>query len=273
MVGVRKTRRWVTITLFLLPGLVGLIAFNLYPIVMSAFVSFTDWDLLTEPEYVGFDNYIDVFTGEKSRLAILNTFTFIIGYIPIILIASLALALLLNRKIRFLSFYRAAVFIPVITSWVAVSIIWRWILNGQNGLLNYLLSLVGVQGPIWLQDFFWAMPSIVMVTVWKDVGFFAIIILAGLQDISEDYYEAAKIDGAGTFQQLIKISIPMVTPSMFFVVIISLINSFQLFDQVLVMTGGGPAGSTSTMVEQVYRNAFQITRWDSLRRNRGCCSR
>lgn len=257
MVGERKIRKRVVVTLFLLPGLVGLIAFNLYPILMSAYVSLTDWDLLTKAEFVGLKNYAEVFANEKSRHAMLNTFKFIIGYIPVILITSLALAVLLNQRIRFQAFYRASVFIPVITSWVAVSIIWRWILNGQSGLLNYLLSLIGIDGPIWLQDFFWAMPSIIMVTVWKDVGFFAIILLAGLQEISEDYYEAAQIDGASPFQQLMKISIPMVTPALFFVVIISLINSFQLFDQVLVMTNGGPAGSTSTMVEQVYKNAFQ----------------
>jgi multiple sugar transport system permease protein len=260
MVGEKKLRKWMVITLFLLPGLVGLILFNLFPIFISAYISFTDWDLLTKANFTGFKNYMDVFTEEKSLNAIFNTFKFILGYIPLIIITSLTLAVLLNRKIRFLPFYRAAVFIPVITSWVAVSIIWRWILNGQSGLLNYLLSLIHIQGPIWLQDFFWAMPSIIVVSVWKDVGFFAIILLAGLQEISQDYYEAAQIDGATPMQQLFKISIPMLTPALFFVVVISLINSFQLFDQVLVMTNGGPAGSTSSMVEQIFKNAFKSNR-------------
>jgi multiple sugar transport system permease protein len=260
MVGEKKFGKWTVIIVFLSPGLIGLLLFNLYPIIMSAYISLTDWDLLTKAEYVGFVNYIDVFTEEKSVNAILNTFKFILGYIPLILITSLTLAILLNRKIRFLPLYRAAVFIPVITSWVAVSIIWRWILNGQSGLLNYMLSLVHIQGPIWLQDFFWAMPSIIMVSVWKDVGFFAIILLAGLQEISDDYYEAAQIDGASAMQQLLKISIPMISPALFFVVVISLINSFQLFDQVLVMTNGGPAGSTSSMVEQIFKNAFKSNR-------------
>jgi multiple sugar transport system permease protein len=181
-------------------------------------------------------------------------------YLPTILCLGLLLAIMLNRKISGLKFYRAAVFVPVITSWVAVSIVWRWLLNGQSGLFNYLLSLVGIEGPVWLQDFFWAMPSIVMVSVWKDLGFVAIILLAGLQDIPDDYYEAAQIDGASSIQQLVKISIPMLTPALFFVVIISLINAFQLFDQVLVMTNGGPAGSTSSMVEQIFKNAFKSNR-------------
>lgn len=260
MAGVSNLKKWVVILFFLLPGLIGLILFNLYPIVRSAYISLTDWDLLTKANFIGFDNYMKVFSEEKSLRAIFNTFKFIFGYIPLIVISSLSLAILLNRRIKFQAFYRASIFIPVITSWVAVSIMWRWILNGQSGLLNYLLSLINIQGPIWLQDFFWAMPSIIMVSVWKDVGFFAIILLAGLQDISEDYYEAAQMDGASNLQRLFKITLPMITPALFFVIVISLINSFQLFDQVLVMTNGGPAGSTSSMVEQIFKNAFKGNR-------------
>jgi multiple sugar transport system permease protein len=257
MAGEKKFAKRLLILLFLLPSLTGLILFNLIPIAASAVISFTDWDLLTKAHFIGLQNYRGVFTDENSVQAILNVFKFVAGYLPILLVASLSLALLLNRKIRGLQFYRAAVFIPVITSWVAVSIIWRWILNGQSGLLNYGLSLIGIQGPVWLQDFFWAMPAIIMVSVWKDVGFFAIILLAGLQEIPDDYYEAAQIDGATAMQRLFRISIPLLTPAIFFVIIISLINSFQLFDQVLVMTNGGPAGSTSTMVEQIFKNAFK----------------
>jgi multiple sugar transport system permease protein len=260
MVGERKLVKWAVITLFLLPSLIGLLMFNLLPILSSAYISFTDWDLLTDAKWVGLQNYKDVFTEEKSLNAIGNTFKFIAGYLPLILILGVLLAVLLNRKIKGLKFYRAAVFIPVITSWVAVSIIWRWLLNGQSGLFNYLLSLVHIQGPVWLQDFFWAMPSIIAVSVWKDLGYVTIILLAGLQEVPEEYYEAAEIDGATPLQQLLHISIPMLTPALFFVVIISMINAFQLFDQVMVMTGGGPAGSTSTMVEQIFKNAFKSNR-------------
>jgi multiple sugar transport system permease protein len=212
--------------------------------------------MLSSPKFVGFDNFAKVFTDEKSYTSLLNVFKFIGGYLPLVLILGTLLAVLLNQKLRGVKFYRAMIFIPVITSWIAVSIVWRWFLNGQSGLINYFLSLVGITGPIWLQDFHWALPAVIGVTVWKDVGFVAIILLAGLQEISDDYYEAAQIDGASSLKQLFKITLPLLTPALFFVMTISLINSFQLFDQVIIMTGGGPAGSTSTIVEQVYKNAF-----------------
>ena len=256
MVGESKVKKLLAIIAFLLPSLLSLVLFNLFPIIISAFVSLTDWDLLGKPNFIGLTNYIKVFTEEKSYIAIANIFRFIIGYIPLVLGLGLIFAVLLNRNLKGIKIYRGMFFIPVITSWVAVSIIWRWLLNGNTGIINYLLSLIGIQGPIWLSDFFWAMPAIVMATVWKDVGFVTIILLSGLADISEDYYEAARIDGASTLNQFFKITIPLLTPTIYFVLVISLINSFQLFDQVMVMTGGGPAGSTSTMVEQIFKNAF-----------------
>jgi multiple sugar transport system permease protein len=241
---------------FLLPSLIGLLLFQLIPMITSGVISFTDWNMLSPAKFVGFDNFVKVFTDEKSYTSLLNIFKFIVGYIPLVLIFGTFLAVLLNRKLRGIKFYRAMIFIPVITSWIAVSIVWRWFLNGQSGLVNYFLSWFGIQGPIWLQDFHWALPAIIAVTVWKDVGFVSIILLAGLQEISDDYYEAAQIDGASSWIQFFKITLPLLTPAMFFVMTISLINSFQLFDQVMIMTGGGPAGSTSTIVEQVYKNAF-----------------
>lgn len=257
MVGENKLKRLFVIILFLLPSLGSMIMFNLLPIGISAAVSLTDWDLLGKPNFVGLSNYVKVFTEERSYVAFANIFKFLIGYIPLVLGLGLLFAVLLNRNLKGVRAYRAMFFIPVITSWVAVSIIWRWLLNGNTGLINYLLSLIGIQGPVWLSDFFWAMPAIVMASVWKDVGFVTIILLSGLADISNEYYEAARIDGANALQQFFRITLPLLTPTIYFVLVISLINSFQLFDQVMVMTGGGPAGSTSTMVEQIYRNAFR----------------
>ncbi|MEQ4480774.1 sugar ABC transporter permease [Cohnella silvisoli] len=248
---------------FLLPALLGLIAFQLLPMVSSIFISFSDWDLLskwTQIHFIGWDNYAEVFNNEKSYTSIKNVFIFLVGYMPIITMLGIFFAVVLNRNIRGIKFYRAAVFVPVITSWVAVSIVWRWLLNGQSGMINYLLSLVGIQGPIWLQDDHWAMVAIIAVTIWKDIGFVSIILLAGLQDISEDYYEAANLDGASAWNKLWRITIPLLSPTLFFIITISLINSFQVFDQVLIMTNGGPAGATSTIVEQVYRNAFQFNK-------------
>lgn len=256
MVGQNKWMKRTAILVFLLPSLLGLLLFQLVPMIASGVISFTDWNMLSDPKFIGADNYVKVFQDEKSYTSILNVFKFLVGYLPLVLIFGVLFALLLNRKVRGIKFYRAAIFIPVITSWIAVSIVWRWFLNGQSGLVNYFLSWFGIQGPVWLQDFFWAMPAIIAVTVWKDVGFVAIILLAGLQEIPDDYYEAAQIDGATSWSRLFKITLPLLTPALFFVLTISLINSFQLFDQVMIMTGGGPAGSTSTIVEQVYKNAF-----------------
>ncbi|WP_276356583.1 carbohydrate ABC transporter permease [Cohnella caldifontis] len=263
MVGQRQWNRRIAAFVFLLPALLGLLAFQLLPMMSSVVISFTDWDLLTnwtKMHFVGWSNYAEVFREEKSYTAIKNVFVFLIGYMPSLAVLGVFLAVLLNRSLPGIKAYRAAVFVPVITSWVAVSIVWRWILNGQSGLLNYLLSRIGIQGPIWLQDDTWAMVAIIAVTVWKDLGFVALILLAGLQDISEDYYEAAELDGASAWRKLWSVTLPMLSPTLYFVVTISLINSFQLFDQVLIMTNGGPAGATSTIVEQVYKNAFQFNK-------------
>ncbi|MFD0694555.1 carbohydrate ABC transporter permease [Paenibacillus sp. GCM10027628] len=257
MVGQKRLSRIAVIIGFLFPSLAGLLLFQLIPMLSSAAISFTDWDLLTPAKFVGLNNYSEALSDEKTLTSLLNILQFIVGYIPSVLAFGLLFAVLLNRKLRGVKLYRIFIFVPVITSWVAVSIVWRWLLNGQNGLINYLLSLIGIEGPVWLQDFVWAMPSIIAVSVWKDIGYVTVILLAGLQDISDDYYEAATIDGAGGFQQFFRVTLPLLTPSIFFVLVISLINGFQLFDQVLVMTNGGPAGRTSTLVQQIYGNAFQ----------------
>ncbi|NOU85212.1 ABC transporter permease subunit [Paenibacillus sp. LMG 31460] len=257
MVGQKRFSKAVVIIGFLLPSLAGLFLFQLIPMLSSAVISFTNWDLLTPAKFVGVDNYTEALQDEKTLTSLKNILQYILGYLPSVLAFGLLFAVLLNRKLRGIKLYRIFIFVPVITSWVAVSIVWRWLLNGQSGLINYLLSLIGIQGPVWLQDFVWAMPSIIAVSVWKDIGYVTVILLAGLQDISEDYYEAATIDGAGGFGQFFRVTLPLLTPSIFFVLVISLINGFQLFDQVLVMTGGGPAGQTSTLVQQIYGNAFQ----------------
>lgn len=153
--------------------------------------------------------------------------------------------------------FRVLLFIPVLTSWIAGSIIWKSILSGQYGMLNNLLAIVGIHGPAWLTDPKWAMISIVMVSIWKDLGFFSLIIFGGLRSIDRTLYEAAKIDGANSFQILRKITIPLVTPTLFFVLVTTIINSFQLFPQIMVMTAGGPMGATQVMVERIYTYGFR----------------
>ncbi len=242
--------------LFLLPGFLGMLIFLFIPIGASFVLSFTEWDLLGVPKFVGGFNYIDLLGNADFRNALLHTLTFIVGYLPSVIFLSLLIAILLNSKVRGIVAFRAIYFIPVVSSWVAVSMIWKWLLNPQYGVINYLLSLIGIQGPMWLYDPNWAMFAIIITSVWKDLGFVMVIFLAGLQGIPKFYYEAANIDGAGAMAKFRHITVPLLRPTTFFVLIISLINSFQVFDQVWIMSEGGPAGATSVIVEQIYKKCF-----------------
>jgi multiple sugar transport system permease protein len=170
------------------------------------------------------------------------------------------LALLVNSKLKGVAMFRAMYFLPVVTSWVVVALLWKWLLNPSDGVVNWMLGLVGIDGPGWWTSRTWAMPSVILASAWKDLGFVMVILLAGLQSIDETLYEAARLDGAGPWQRLRSITIPMLTPSLFFVTVISLINGFQVFDQVWVMTEGGPAGSSTVVVEQIVKNTFSFGR-------------
>lgn len=249
-------QKYIALAVLLLPSLLGMFTFLMLPIASSFVLSFSSWDLIGEINWVGLDNYAKALSDPAVLGALRNTVTFIVGYLPSVVIIALGLALLLNRKLKGRTFFRAVYFVPVVTSWVAVSLIWKWLLNPQYGLVNFGLSLIGIKGPGWLFDPAWAMTGIVITTVWKDIGFVTVIYLAGLQDIPEHLYEAASLDGATPWQRFWGITFPMLMPTTFFVTTISLISSFQVFDQVYVMTGGGPAGATSVMVEQIYKNAF-----------------
>ncbi len=257
MVGHNGWKKIATLSIFLLPSLLGMTLFVIIPIISSFGLSFTKWDLIGEIEWVGISNYLKVFNDPTIRESLLHTLHFIAGYLPSVMIISLGLAMLLNQKLKGVVIYRALYFIPVITSWVAVSMIWKWILNPEYGIINYLLSLIGLQGPGWLLDPNWAMTGVILTSVWKDIGFITVIYLAGLQEIPDYLYEAAEIDGVTLWQKFRHITWPMLSGTTFFVVTISLINSFQVFDQVWIMTEGGPAGATSVMVEQIYKNAFK----------------
>lgn len=257
MVGERGWKKGLVIGLFLLPNLIGFILFTGIPIIYSFVLSFTEWNLITTPRFIGLANYKTLLKDEEFWLALKNTLRFIVGYLPLVMSISLGIALMLNKKIKMKTFFRGAYFLPVVTSWVAVSLIWKWLLNPVYGLVNYGLSLIGINGPAWLQDPKWAMAGIILTSVWKDIGFIMVLYLAGLQGISKSYYEAADIDGAGSFKKFWHITLPMLAPTTFFVFVISLINSFQVFDQILIMTNGGPVGATTVLVQQIYNNAFR----------------
>lgn len=258
----------VTASPFLLPSLIGLLVFSLLPLIISGLISLTDWnglDRLTDPDFlqdhfVGLANYKSILTTPEFWNTLGNTMEYIVLYIPLMLAASLLVAYLLSRPHRGIGAFRVVYYIPVLTSWVAASLIWKSVLAPQYGAMNGILAWFGIQGPGWLLDEAWAMPAIVLVSVWKDMGFFGLILLSGVVGINKTYYEAADIDGAGGWIKFTRITLPLLTPSIFYVVIVAMINGFQLFPQVMIMTGGGPNGATQVMVERIYQYGFRYYR-------------
>jgi multiple sugar transport system permease protein len=219
-------------------------------------LSFSSWDLLSPPHWVGFANFQELVHDKDFHNALKNTLIFIAGYLPLVYILGLSAAIALDRKFRGSSILRAAYFLPVITSWVVVALLWKWILNPNGGLVNSALAAIGIQGPGWWTSKSWSMISVILPSAWKDLGYVMLILLAGLQSIPPEYKEAAAIDGANKRQILFRITLPLLTPASFFILVVSLINNFQVFDQIYVMTQGGPEGSTSVVVQQIVKNSF-----------------
>jgi multiple sugar transport system permease protein len=260
VVGDRGWRRAGVAVAFLAPSLVVLLGFWIVPMVGTIWVSLQNWNLIGVARYAGFDNYVELATDQDFHAALGHTLLFIGTYVPLVLVAGLGVALLLNAALPAMRLFRAIFFLPVITSWVAVSLLWKWILNPADGLLDRMLAAVGIEGPGWWTSPDWAMPAVVLASVWKDLGYVAVILLAGLQAIPTELQEAAQLDGAGAWRRLRSVTLPLLTPSLFFVLVISIINSFHVFDQVWVMTEGGPGGATSVVVQQIVKYAFEYGR-------------
>lgn len=254
----RTPLRWVL--LFLVPSAIPLIIFTFVPMVGSLWISLHKWNLISDMSWVGFDNYAKLLSDPKTGEVFLHTAIYILGYLPLVYIGGLGLAMALNTKLAGRSFFRAAVFLPVVTSWVVVALVWQWLLNPANGLVNKILGGLGLGQPGWWTDPDWALPSVILASAWKDLGFVMVILLAGLQAIPSDLYEAATVDGATGWQRFRRITLPLLSPSTFFVIVISLINGFQVFDQVYVMTGGGPQGASQVVVGQIYNLTFRYGR-------------
>lgn len=255
----RGLKRIFVFALFLGPSLLGVTVFLLGPIFASLGLSFASWDLLTPPQFVGLGNFQRLSQDREFWAALRHTLSFLFGYIPLVMTLGLLVAVALNSHLPGRAFFRAVYFLPVVTSWVAVALVWTWLLNPAFGLVNNLLGAVGIPGPAWLFDPRWAMPAVIFTSAWKDTGFVMTILLAGLQGIPRELYEAASIDGANGRRRLLHITLPLLVPALFFALSISLINSFQVFDQVYVMTGGGPAGATTVLVERIVKNAFSFS--------------
>ena len=247
----------LTVLAFLLPSAIPLALFVLGPMIAAAGVSLTKWNLLAPPKFVGFDNYANLLTAPQTGAVFLHTLFYIVGYLPLVYVGGLALALALNSRLKGRAFWRSIYFLPVVTSWIVVALVWRWLLNPSTGIVNTVLGFVGIDGPGWWTDPTWAMPSIILASAWKDLGFVMVILLAGLQAINPELEDAARVDGAGWWRRLWSVTLPLLSPSTFFVVVISLINGFQVFDQVYAMTGGGPNGASEVVVQRIYDLTFR----------------
>lgn len=242
---------------FLMPNFVCFFSFTLFPVLASFFLSFTKWDILSAPVFVGIKNYIELFTEDPVFAQIFrNTLLFTVFTVPSTVILSLLVAVGLNTNLKGKNLYRVAFFLPLISSSVIVAALWKWLLVPDFGLVNYGLSWFGISGPNWLTDERWALLAISFVSVWKNVGFNMIIYLAGLQGIPDAYYEAVEIDGGGTAAKFFHITLPLLSSTTFFVFIMSVISSFQSFDLIRLMTDGGPGRSTSVLSHYLYQSAF-----------------
>ena len=238
---------------FILPALLGTLIFIVIPVICSFGLSFTKWDLLNPIRFVGLDNYKEIFSEALFFKIFWNTVVFAISTSVLGVIIPLILACILNSKIRGSEFYKTAYFLPFITPMIVIGVVWEWIFDPNIGLLNHILHL----HINWLYDTHFAMPALIIVSVWKLIGYNMVIFLSSLSGISQSMFEAANIDGATPFQTFKNVTIPLLSPSIFFVVIITAISSFQVFDLIYLMTQGGPLDSTNVLVYAIYKNAFE----------------
>jgi multiple sugar transport system permease protein len=252
-------RRWAW--LFLAPTLLGLAVLSAGPILATFGISFTDWDLLTPPEWVGLDNFRDLMSDARFWKAMQNTAFYTLVSVPLGMAIALAFAIGLDQALRGIAWIRTMYFLPLVTSSVAVGLVWLWIYAPQGGLLNALLGTFGVPSQRWTSDPFWAMPAIIVMSVWQGLGVSIIIFLAGLQAIPTEYHDAASVDGAGRWARFRRITLPLLTPSLFFSGILSLIGAMQVFDQVYVLARPGkPTEATITLVYFIYEEGFSFFR-------------
>jgi multiple sugar transport system permease protein len=256
---IRQMRKnWVAY-LFLTPGLIHFAIFTLFAVGFAFFISFHKWNIIQpEKPFVGLENYLRLFEDKRFIRSVINTLTFLVG-VPLNLISGLAVALLLNTKVRGQGIYRTLYYIPVITPLVVSSIIWKWVYQGDYGLLNYYLLKLGLihEKIFWLANPNLALPALIIMGVWGGTGATMVIYLAGLQSIPEEMYDAAKVDGASAFQRLIYVTIPLLAPTTFFLFITNVIGTFQIFTQVYIMTNGGPLNRTTTISYYLYDKAFR----------------
>lgn len=254
----RKLKRKNTLIAwsFIAPNFIGFLIFTLVPVVFSLILAFMKWDSFSTPEFVGLQNFTRMLSDDTFWISLKNTFLYTISVVPLTLICSLGLAILLNQKIKGVKFFRTAFFFPYVTSLVAIAVVWSMLFHPTMGPINQFLRVVIENPPGWLSSSDWALTAIIIVSVWRGMGYYMILYLAGLQGISKELYEAAAMDGANKWKQFSHITVPALRPTTFFVTIMLVINCFKIFDLVQVMTDGGPGRATNVLVYQVYSEAF-----------------
>ena len=253
-----KHQQWLWGYLLLLPALIGFFVFMLYPMFTGVYLSFTAWGGFGPVKWVGLENWIKLLHDKHFLKAVWNTVYYTLGILAIGVPLALLLALLLNQKfLRGRNFFRAVYYLPVISMMVAVSMLWKWLLSPNHGLVNYFLGFIGLPKINWLLDPRWAMPGLILMSIWKGTGFNMVIFLAGLQGIPKMYYEAAEIDGANSWHKFRYVTLPLLSPTTYFIVITTMIHSFQIFQQAYILTEGGPREATTTIVYYIYKNAFE----------------
>lgn len=254
-------RRNADAYLYLAPGLLLFSVFTVFALGFAFYLTFHEWNII-EPDkpFIGLDNYRDMLADERFRRSVYNTIYFTGASVPLTMLVGLGIALLLNQPLRGRGILRAMYFLPVVTPFVVVAIIWKWLYNGDFGLFNYYLLKAHLidQPLLWLADKNLAMPAVILMSVWGGVGFSMVVYLAGLQAIPEELYDAAKVDGAGAVARLRHVTVPMLRPTTLFLLVMGIIGSFQVFTQIFVMTSGGPVDRTTTMVFYIYEAAFKF---------------
>ena len=254
----KKVKEWIVAYIFIAPLVIGLCIFYFFPFIQNFWFSFNDVNKFNRTSFIGLDNYINLLHNKELYRTLGNTLKYIVVTVPVGLFLSLMVAALLNADIKGKSFYRTIYFLPSVTMSVAIALVWKWIYNGEYGLLNSMLRELGLNGQNWLSNNRIALYMIMVVGIWGSIGYNMIILLAGMQGISKQYYEAAAIDGAGKVKQFFKITLPLLTPTIFFVLITSVISGFQVFDTIYMMVSKTSLAyeSTQTIVMMFYRYAF-----------------
>ena len=257
--GNRKQARRTTLIgwSFILPNFLGFLAFTLIPVLAAFALAFMDWNAFSAPEWAGLGNFQKMFGSETFWIALTNTIGYTLGHVPLTLALALMLAMLLNRKLKGIGFFRVAIFFPYITSLVAVAVVWNMLFNPTTGPINQVLEGIGIANPPgWTSSSDWAMPAVIITSVWRDMGYYMILYLAGLQAIPTELYEAAEVDGASTWQRFWNVTVPGLRPTTFFVLVMLTVSSFKVFDLIVVMTGGGPGRSTTVLSQLIYQEGI-----------------